>query len=47
MKKYTGKWIDSFNAIPNEKGILLETPSIDYQFSKQQWEEFKTKINKT
>ena len=54
MKPYNGKWIDCFNVsvydgseIPNCKGkILLETPNIDYFFTKEQFEELKEKINK-
>ena len=50
---YNGKWMDSFNASiitdkdrPHLKGkIILETPSIDYIFSKEQWSEFKEKVN--
>ena len=51
---YNGKWLDSFNATvyngnerPNCKGkILLETPHVDYFFTREQWNEFKEKINK-
>ena len=51
---YNGKWIDCFSAEivednkdrPGVKGkILLKTPDIDYFFDKEQWEEFKKKIN--
>ena len=51
---YNGHWLDSFNAyviedneFPHVRGkIVLETPSIDYIFSKEQWREFKEKVNK-
>lgn len=54
MRKYNGKWIDSFQASivkdtdrPQVKGkILFETPAEDYFFTKEQWSEFKEKINK-
>lgn len=50
---YNGHWIDSFrvkihndNARPQCDGkIVLETPSIDYIFTKDQWKEFKEKVN--
>lgn len=50
---YNGKWIDSFNVeiinepkLKNVHGkIVLETPTIDYVFSREQWEEFKEKVN--
>ncbi|WP_405296405.1 hypothetical protein [Methanobrevibacter sp.] len=50
---YNGKWIDSFSVsvydgkeIPRAKGkIVLETPYIDYLFDKEQWVEFKKKVN--
>ena len=53
MRPYNGKWIDSFNVSvydgsdrPQSKGkVLLETPDIDYFFDKEQWEEFKRKVN--
>ena len=52
--EYNGKWIDSFDAeIINEPKlrnihgkIVLKTPTIDYIFSKDQWREFKEKVNK-
>ncbi len=51
---YNGCWIDSFGAevidepkLHNINGkIRLITPDIDYIFSKEQWEEFKEKVNK-
>ena len=52
---YNGKWIDSFNVSvieddverPEVKGkILLETPDVMYIFDKDQWSEFKSKVNK-
>lgn len=51
---YNGRWIDSFNARvyddnkrPGAKGkIILETPHIDYLFDRDQWREFKEKVNK-
>ena len=51
---YNGHWIDSFNVRihtgegrPGAKGkIILETPDIDYLFDKEQWKEFKEKVNK-
>ena len=55
MIPYNGKWIDCFQVSiiendserPGVKGkILLETPDIDYIFSKEQWSEFKEKVNK-
>jgi len=54
MRPYNGNWMDSFQVSiadgkdrPNVKGkILLETPDVDYYFSKEQWLEFKEKINK-
>lgn len=54
MRSYTGKWIDSFQVSicedtkrPGVKGkILLETPHCDYFFTKEQFDEFKEKINK-
>lgn len=54
MRKYNGKWIDCFQASIVEKNnerpevngkILLETPHVDYYFSKEQWIEFKEKVN--
>ena len=53
MRKYKGKWIDCFNISvytdndrPNCKGkILLETPHCDYLMSREQWNEFKKKVN--
>lgn len=53
MIKYEGKWIDCFNVRiyndndhPGAKGkILLETPHCDYLMDKEQWREFKKKIN--
>ena len=54
MIKYNGRWIDCFKVSivetaedrPHVKGkILLETPHIDYFFSKEQWLEFKKKVN--
>lgn len=53
MRKYNGKWIDCFQVSifdgkdrPSCKNkILLETPDIDYLFSREQWEEFKEKVN--
>ena len=53
MRPYNGRWLDSFNVSvveeserPGVKGkILLETPSEDYFFTKEQWEEFKVKVN--
>lgn len=53
MKPYKGRWLDSFQVSvsdgkdrPNVKGkILLETPCIDYFFTREQWEEFKVKVN--
>lgn len=52
MRPYNGKWIDSFNVkvydgkdYPQCKGkILLETPNIDYFFTREQWMEFKKKV---
>lgn len=53
MKKYEGRWIDNF--IPeiyqgNEKHrkgkIILQTPCIDYYFTREQWREFKEKVNR-
>ena len=54
MRKYNGKWMDCFQVSiadekdrPQVKGkILLETPHIDYYFTREQWMEFKEKINK-
>lgn len=51
---YNGKWIDSFDAEiiddpkmkKNHGKITLITPCIDYVFSREQWEEFKEKVNK-
>ena len=51
---YNGKWIDSFDAevidvseFPRLEGkIRLITPDIDYIFDREQWSEFKEKINK-
>lgn len=53
MKRYNGCWMDLFkvsiytnNDRPGAKGkILLETPDIDYLFDKEQWKEFKKKVN--
>lgn len=53
MGPYNGKWVDSFHASvsdgadrPSVKGkILLETPDCDYFFTREQWEEFKEKMN--
>lgn len=53
MKEYNGKWLDSFQVSiadgkdrPNVKGkVCLETPHVDYFFTKEQWEEFKVKVN--
>ena len=50
---YNGKWLDSFNVSiwdsedrPQCKGkILLTTPCEDYFFTKEQWREFKEKVN--
>lgn len=50
---YNGKWLDDFNVriieekeFPSLYGkIALETPCIDYVFSKEQWKEFKEKVN--
>lgn len=50
---YSGKWLDDFNVriieekeFPSLYGkIALETPCIDYVFSKEQWKEFKEKVN--
>ncbi len=50
---YNGRWIDSFKVSiadekdrPQVKGkILLETPAEDYFFTKEQWKEFKEKVN--
>ena len=51
---YNGKWIDSFSCKvikdspkKNMNGrIILKTPSIDYCFSREDWELLKEKINK-
>ena len=51
---YNGHWIDSFGAevinepkMKNIHGkIVLKTPDMDYIFSREQWVEFKEKINK-
>jgi hypothetical protein len=57
MKKYQGKWVDLFNVKIHDgtlggvdrssaKGkIILETPDYDYLFTREQWEEFKVKVN--
>lgn len=50
---YNGKWVDSFCAevvsdpkFRNLYGkVVLKTPCIDYFFTKEQWNEFKEKIN--
>ena len=50
---YNGKWLDSFNVKihdgegwKNAKGrIILETPDMEYLFTREQWEEFKEKVN--
>lgn len=50
---YNGHWMDSFSVEifngedrPQSKGkILLRTPHVDYFFSKDQWIEFKQKVN--
>lgn len=50
---YNGKWLDSFTVTifngegrPQSKGkILLTTPAEDYFFTKEQWLEFKEKVN--
>ena len=48
MKKYNGCWMDlfkiSFN--PNSKyPVILETPDIDYGMTKDQFREFRKKVN--
>ena len=53
MTHYNGKWLDSFKVSicdgkdrPKNKGkIILETPVMEYLFTKEQWEEFKEKVN--
>ena len=49
---YNGKWIDSFDVrkYSGERKscrnkIVLETPSIIYYFTHEQWKEFKEKVN--
>jgi hypothetical protein len=54
MILYNGKWLDSFNVKVIEENklkrkparVMLETPCIDYCFTKEQWLEFKEKVNK-
>lgn len=54
MMSYNGRWIDSFDAeiinepkLRNINGkIVLKTPTMDYIFTREQWEEFKEKVNK-
>ena len=48
MKKYNGCWMDlfkiSFN--PNSKySVILETPDVDYGMTKEQFREFRKKVN--
>lgn len=45
-------WLDEFNVSvydgkkPNLKGkIVLTTPMIEYFFTKEQWRQFKEKVN--
>ena len=54
MKNYNGNWLDLFTVSivendterPAANGkILLETPHVDYLFTKEQWSEFKNKMN--
>lgn len=52
VKHYNGRWIDLFQINkyegnrPGLKGkILLETPDIDYFMDKEQFMEFREKVN--
>ncbi len=53
MTNYDGKWIDSFEVVVIHENkhkripsrVMLRTPCIDYCFNKEQWMEFKEKVN--
>ena len=48
MKKYKGDWRDLFKISFNENSkysVILETPDMDYGMTKEQFREFKKKVN--
>ncbi len=49
MKQYEGCWMDlfkiSFNPNSKKYPVVLETPDMDYGMSKEQFHEFRKKVN--